>query len=260
MIQLQDKSVLKPIVILIDNLDRLKNNKALEMLELVKDVVDFPNLTFVLAMDEDYIHSAIKDQLKIEHPNQYLEKIIFDKFEIKWKDNQFEYTKDVVFPLFVKDYNIPEDQKTIFFKILLLEVFRKKYLDAASLDDFKLIKMTTDGEGYLNNLREGIALQELLGADIKLKSQEELIGKSLEKRLYNQLDKIYLNNDIFGYIANRFTMRFIKRVLRQFIILNDPEDSAFKSKLFSTNANTRFQIDDYKELKEQVEICVGKNW
>jgi energy-coupling factor transporter ATP-binding protein EcfA2 len=70
------------ILVLIDDLDRLDPNDALEVLRLVKAVGDFPATTYLLAYDRSAIASAIEHSAKIDNGDAYLEKIIQFSFKV----------------------------------------------------------------------------------------------------------------------------------------------------------------------------------
>lgn len=71
----------KKIVIIIDDIDRLTNSQIRDVFQLVKQVADFPNVIYVLAMDREVVRSALTEVHNIDG-NQYLEKIIQVPFEL----------------------------------------------------------------------------------------------------------------------------------------------------------------------------------
>jgi len=69
------------IIIVIDDIDRLTNPQIREIFQLVKQVADFPNVIYVLAMDREIISSALSEIHNFDG-NEYLEKIIQIPFEM----------------------------------------------------------------------------------------------------------------------------------------------------------------------------------
>ena len=69
------------IIIIIDDIDRLTNSQIRDVFQLVKQVADFPNVIYVLAMDRDVVGRALTEVHNIDG-NEYLEKIIQVPFEI----------------------------------------------------------------------------------------------------------------------------------------------------------------------------------
>ena len=71
----------KKIIIVIDDIDRLTNPQIRDIFQLVKQVADFPNVIYVLAMDREVVRSALAEVHNIDG-NEYLEKIIQVPFEL----------------------------------------------------------------------------------------------------------------------------------------------------------------------------------
>ena len=74
------------VVVFIDDLDRLKPIEAVEVLETVKNFLDFENIIHVLAIDYNVIVNGVKEkygnEFKEEKAHQYFEKIIQVPFKI----------------------------------------------------------------------------------------------------------------------------------------------------------------------------------
>ncbi|HVK41524.1 MAG TPA: P-loop NTPase fold protein [Phenylobacterium sp.] len=64
-----------PIVVLIDELDRVEDAEILTVAQLVRAVIDFPRVSFVLAYDVDRVVQAL-GRSSIERGRAYLEKIV----------------------------------------------------------------------------------------------------------------------------------------------------------------------------------------
>lgn len=62
------------IVVFIDDLDRLGGNEIMEVLKLIRNAANFPEIKFIAAYDRVYLVEAIKQQ-NIVSANYYLEKI-----------------------------------------------------------------------------------------------------------------------------------------------------------------------------------------
>lgn len=71
----------KKILIVIDDIDRLTNSQIRDIFQLVKQVADFPNVIYILAMDREIVRSALSEVHNIDG-NECLEKIIQIPFEI----------------------------------------------------------------------------------------------------------------------------------------------------------------------------------
>lgn len=64
------------IVIMIDDIDRLTQDEIKQMFRLVKSVADFPNITYILAFDQNVVINALEGQQGMYSGEEYLDKII----------------------------------------------------------------------------------------------------------------------------------------------------------------------------------------
>jgi hypothetical protein len=71
----------KRFFIIIDDLDRLDNDEVFEVLRLIRNVANFPRLTYLAAYDKFYIINALRSK-RIRLPEQYLEKIFELEIEL----------------------------------------------------------------------------------------------------------------------------------------------------------------------------------
>lgn len=65
----------KPIVVFIDDLDRLPPNEVFQMIRTVKAIADFPRTAFLLAFERSYIENSLT-QHGIKDASTYLDKIV----------------------------------------------------------------------------------------------------------------------------------------------------------------------------------------
>lgn len=65
----------KPIVVIIDDIDRLTPAECFQVLRLVKAIADFPRTTFLLAFDPIYIQEVLSAN-NVSNASQYIDKII----------------------------------------------------------------------------------------------------------------------------------------------------------------------------------------
>lgn len=71
----------KKIIVVIDDIDRLSNEQIRMVFQLVKEVGNLPNITYLLAMDKDVVTRALKE-VQYCDGEEYLEKIVQVPFEI----------------------------------------------------------------------------------------------------------------------------------------------------------------------------------
>ncbi|HBC3383067.1 TPA: hypothetical protein KD839_003766 [Vibrio parahaemolyticus] len=65
----------KPIVVVIDDIDRLTPNECFQVLRLIKAIADFPRTTFLLAFDPIYLEAVLASN-NISNAGQYIDKIV----------------------------------------------------------------------------------------------------------------------------------------------------------------------------------------
>lgn len=63
-----------PVVVLIDDLDRLEMDEVFEVLRLIRNTADLSNVAYIVAFDKDYVTRVLQEK-KIENAAAYLEKI-----------------------------------------------------------------------------------------------------------------------------------------------------------------------------------------
>ena len=65
----------KPVVVFIDDLDRLESREIFEVLRLVRNTGDLCNIIYIVAYDKDYLISALSKKNEIFNSSDYIEKI-----------------------------------------------------------------------------------------------------------------------------------------------------------------------------------------
>lgn len=81
-IQEELRKLERKIVVFIDDLDRLEPNEVTEVLRLVRAVVDFPNVIYVLCYSRNIIANNLSTALHIDKGEEFLEKIIQVSFSV----------------------------------------------------------------------------------------------------------------------------------------------------------------------------------
>jgi predicted KAP-like P-loop ATPase len=66
----------KPIVFIIDELDRCKPPFALEIIEIIKHLFAVPNITFVLVMNKIQLEASVRNEYGTVEASKYLQKFI----------------------------------------------------------------------------------------------------------------------------------------------------------------------------------------
>lgn len=64
----------KPVVVVIDDLDRLERDEVFEVLRLIRNTADLSNVIYMVAYDKEYVTSVLREK-EIKDATAYLEKI-----------------------------------------------------------------------------------------------------------------------------------------------------------------------------------------
>ena len=72
----------RPLVVFIDDLDRLEPAEAVEVLRLVRAVADFPNVAYILAYDADVLSYNLESAIGVKDGKGYLEKVVQVSFKV----------------------------------------------------------------------------------------------------------------------------------------------------------------------------------
>jgi len=72
----------KNLIVIVDDLDRLAKNEISDVLKLMRDTANFPNLVFIAAYDRNYLNKAIKSEINPYKANNYMDKIVLWEAQI----------------------------------------------------------------------------------------------------------------------------------------------------------------------------------
>lgn len=75
------KKINKKIIFFIDDIDRLNSNEMEEMLRLVRNTSNLPNMYFILAYDKRYVVDTLNTHYST-HSLKYLDKILQEEYEL----------------------------------------------------------------------------------------------------------------------------------------------------------------------------------
>lgn len=81
----------KIVPVLIDDLDRLTADEIADMLKLIRNTADFPNIVYIAAYDKGYVCEQLEKRRSIESPSIYMEKFFSVEFVLPKLDDQYQY-------------------------------------------------------------------------------------------------------------------------------------------------------------------------
>ena len=71
----------RPIIITIDDVDRLQNKELMMVLKIIRDTADFPNVFYIIAADNLHLNHMLKS-MNIDAPDIYLKKFFNLEFQL----------------------------------------------------------------------------------------------------------------------------------------------------------------------------------
>ena len=171
-----------PVVVIIDDLDRLDSSEVFEVLRLIRNTADLSNMIYIVAYDKNYITKILENQ-HISDPVAYLEKIFQLEIQLPLvsDDSVWNTLKESLCEQLPKgiDISFIEEQKDLIKEILYSYRRAKRFARLFSLDFDYLISESLN----MLNLKEKFLL-DLLQMD----------DKEVYDILWDQPDKL-LRND-----------------------------------------------------------------
>lgn len=228
-------SIEKKILIIIDDLDRLGSEELYEVLKLVRETANFPNLIFITAYDKEHVVKMLKS-CNIDDGENYIKKI----FSLEIRLPHFE------------DYTFPN----ALYRELELCVPEKYRDDLRSV----IIEKDSDGnkcifEKYLENFRDIYRFAAQFGLHIDCLNKNDVLQKIyiqdffwlelLEYRYFNTYNLIFENskNNLLEKIQidSKSDRIKLKDNLEAFVGIS-PEEKFLLRKLFPDNTQDNEQI------------------
>ena len=98
----------KPLVVFVDDLDRLEGDELFEVLRLIRVTANFHNVVFVVAYDHKYVCNVLDETKSIKRADEYLQKI----FHLEVSLPKFE--NETLLDLFVEEVKriLPSDENS----------------------------------------------------------------------------------------------------------------------------------------------------
>lgn len=109
-LQSELRKLSRKIVVFVDDLDRLEPNEAIEIVRLVRAVVDFPNVVYVLCYSRQILVQSLGQALSLSDGEKYLDKIVQVTFSVP-KPEEFDLRRmfkqkiEELFPRLLRSHN-----------------------------------------------------------------------------------------------------------------------------------------------------------
>lgn len=147
-----------PIIVLIDDVDRLQSEELMRMLQMVRNMADFPYVYYIIAGDKSAIMNRLKEA-QIAEPYEYLKKFFNLEISLPGVDDQIDHELEAYIQKIQAQYNITNDEILEF----LRGVRYKKEIFANMRDIKRYLNML---DFVLANLRHNDLLDEVSLRDV----------------------------------------------------------------------------------------------
>jgi len=114
----------KPIVVIIDELDRCKPDYAVKTLEVLKHIFDIPGFVFVLAIDEEQLKNSVQTLFGTINYEGYKRKFINNSFKLP-EPNKLAFTEYLYEKSGINEYieQIQKDKRELVFAVSIHNVY-----------------------------------------------------------------------------------------------------------------------------------------
>lgn len=141
------QSLKKPIIVLVDDVDRLSENELMELIKLIRNTAAFPNVFYIVAADKGYLCTALTSK-DINEPEIFLQK--FFNFEMTFPKDDF----------------------------CLEEILKEKLMQVVNNQDVVLNFLTTIGvRDILQTPRDAYRFCNMLSFEIDILRQSNVINE-----------------------------------------------------------------------------------
>lgn len=261
----------KPLVFIIDELDRCRPDYAIKTLETIKHFFNIPNIVFIIGVDRKQIESTVKVLYGTNidnNCNEYLRKFIDQDFYLPYiKNEQYveklcnEYLKPVI-QIFIRENLITYTRPQV------VSILNNNYLSQFLNDGYLLDPANNNKRtclAVLNIILEYIcALSELFKFSLRKQEQFVLFLKlffqSLDMKkdsLYPELAclltaiRLYDYNEISKFISERVLTKNISKI---------PQDSKLNKILQQTKFGGKLKnIPEYNSFSFWESVLVYDN-
>lgn len=156
-----------PIIVLIDDVDRLQNEELMRMLQMVRNMADFPYVYYIIAGDKSAIMNRLKEA-QIAEPYEYLKKFFNLEISFPGVDDQVareleKYIKEIQRRYQIEGDEIIEFIRNLSYKTELFANIRdvKRYVNLLDFDIANIYRMGLLGEVCLRDVAGLCIIQSL---------------------------------------------------------------------------------------------------
>lgn len=206
----------QPIIVLIDDVDRLQSDELLRMLQVVRNIGDFPHINYVIAADKSALINRLA-QASVAEPEVYLKKFFNLEISFPADDHQLYDIFNEELSRLLQTYSIPSTEVLTFVNELkhkseifanLREVKRYVNLLDYTLSIIRLKKMQQD-----------MSIRDVAGICLIQQMDSALYHVLRDHRDYileiSQRGMLHLKKDYTQYFANREDVKKLNEWIKQ---------------------------------------------
>lgn len=227
----------KPIMVLVDDVDRLDSDELLSLFKLIRNTADFPYLCYVLAADKDSLTENIKG--KIVDTDLYMRKFFNLELTFPPEDNDLMVLLTEKIEGLLKQYGVNENDAVSYTQeVLKLESLIDVFCNPR--DIYRYINLVSYS---LDIMKEYDTLDEVNKLDVLLISLIQFISPQWYKVLRDRNDKLlsYSNgNGRFHIVNEKLSAFYTKSTL-------ELRKAAERKRPSVTNEKNDISLDDIIE-------------
>lgn len=230
------------VVIFVDDLDRLRPGKAVEVLEILKLFLDCENCIFILAVDYNVVTMGIKEKFgesfDEEKAKSFFDKIIQLPFKMPVAQYDiFNYVKNMMIQM-----NIATDDKNVMIYENLIKTsigFNPRGMKRL-FNSYQLLDIIISGS--VNNMNVPVRQRILFGI---------ICMQMKYENLYNHLISLKLSSDVLHSFKNKDEISVYNEILKK--SMNDEQklEKIKEMQEFMQSFIDAMQMDDDDELSPE---------
>lgn len=240
----------RPIVITIDDVDRLQSKELMMVLKIIRDTADFPNVFYIIAADNLHLQRMLQN-MNIDDAKTYLKKFFNLEFQLPANENvAFNRLLKILEDKF-QTMSIDDKQYTLY----LSQIKRVAYIKEAfpnMRDVYRFVNayfLAIDSKEYAKqlNLTELFLLTVIQTLDLEYYIQ-------LRDHYLSIFDVIHSNNDIILQWKGEFNIVQKKQEKESWEQIEESEDRRnFKSRKEKHSADVK--VPSFEETIENSKIA-----
>lgn len=167
------QSLKKPIIVLVDDVDRLSEDELIELIKLIRNTAAFPNVFYIVAADKGYLSSSLENK-GIKEPEIFLQK--FFNFEMTFPKDDF----------------------------CLEEILKEKLMQVVNDQDVVINFLTTIGvRDILQTPRDAYRFCNMLSFEVDILQQSNVINEINMMDLMQLTLLRYYSDDVYKLLRDQ---------------------------------------------------------